>query len=488
VALCRSVHKFKQAAPACELIRAVELAKCSLSDREAYRRHAATCGDGAYVGRYSNQLVSEWCRQTMGSPMSDPCSEASCEFHILQHVGRVVDSKFSGALAFDDLLRFFKGRYSFGSRKFLARGVAARLGKRCFSFAAPRTDNFKVTVYSRNLHVRLLRDYEVFRLLLEVDLEILYLNLHQEALQRYKLELDKFNTGKRATRPKLPSTAAGVRTQMCKEMRSVGRTLMDPKILIFGIGRGDLRNVFIAAYATLTQSYKVSALVKVGCQHDMFLAMQSAIAGIAQLAGALRMLHTIMYDRSVCASRFSLGSQALRMHVMTFAVHYCWRYIPNVVKLLPGLLVHSEQGYVFQNLPIKVGLSRFSEPPPRKKMCYEERQAQFRTVRNVDAPAEIWRRTIEALDELCRWLRLELLEVRGRLVSWDTYPGAKCEVGVGIPRANENQDADSDVGSISSDEDHGLEEEGQVDPLGFTERPTRQRAEGVGQTSSSGEV
>jgi hypothetical protein len=315
--------------------------------------------------------------------------------------------------------------------------------------------------------VRFLRDYEVFRLLLEVDLEILYCNLHQEALQRYKLELAKFNAGKRTSAPSLPTTRVGLTTKVCKELRSVGRTLMDPKILIFGVGRGDLRNLFIAAYATLTQNYKISALVKVGCQHDMFLAMQSAIAGIAQLAGALRMLSTMMFNRRVCPSRWSLGVQSLRMHVMTFAVHYCWRYIPNVVKLLPGLLVHSQQGYSFQNLPIKLGLSRFAEPPPRKRQTLEERQAEFRTAQNLDHPSEIWRRTIEALDELARWLRLELLEVRGRLVTWDIYPGDNREVNVGMPEASDNAEA----------EEAGVEEESEEEAEEIGVEPRKRAAE-----------
>jgi hypothetical protein len=49
-------------------------------------------------------------------------------------------------------------------------------------------------------------------------------------------------------------------------------------------------------------------------------------------------------------------------------------------------------------------------------------------------------------------------------VSWDTYPSANTEVSVGPSKTNDNQDADSDVGSISSDEDHSAEEEGDVDP------------------------
>ena len=71
---------------------------------------AVTCGDGAYVGPYSNQLEHEWSQQVSGQPLADPMAESSCEFHILQHVGRVVDAKFTTGAEFDNLLRWFRDR------------------------------------------------------------------------------------------------------------------------------------------------------------------------------------------------------------------------------------------------------------------------------------------------------------------------------------------------------------------------------------------
>ena len=477
----RPVHKFKQAKPACELIRAVELAKCSITDREAWRRHAVTCGDGAYVGRHSVHLVPEWTRQVLGPDAKmNFCSESSCEFHILQHVGRVVDAKFPLAEEFDDLLRYFKSRYSFGSRKFLARGVAGRLGKRCLSFGAPRTDNFKVTMYSRNLHLRFLRNYDVYRLLLEVDLEIVYANLYQEALHKYKSKLEKFNTGQSecVRPPRMPSATVAVKTKLCKEIRQVGRTLLDPKVLLFGVGRGDLRDLFVSAYATLTHNFKISALVKVQRQNDMISAMQAAIAGIAHLAGALRMLSTLLWNRKVCPARWSLGRAALRMHVLTFAAHYGWRFVPNVVKLLPGLLVHSEQGYVFQGESIKTSSSRFAEPCP-KFHSLEQRREHFRLVRDRDGPAEIWSRSIEALDELVRWLRLELLEVRSRLFLWDV-PSAACG-----GSAEDMSDAAPVVGS-RDDAEHA-NSEGSEDSSSGTSNGSKVSSSGTDDKGRSGD-
>ena len=72
--------------------------------------------------------------------------------------------------------------------------------------------------------------------------------------------------------------------------------------------------------------------------------MDCAAVQIAQLAGALRMLRIIVYDRSVCQFRWKLGRQSLITHIKTFAAHYCWRFLPSVVHILPGLLVGSEVG------------------------------------------------------------------------------------------------------------------------------------------------
>ena len=84
--------------------------------------------------------------------------------------------------------------------------------------------------------------------------------------------------------------------------------------------------------------------LEVPCQRDLLVAMDCAAVQIAQLAGALRMLRIIVYDRSVCQFRWKLGRRSLITHIKTFAAHYCWRFLPSVVHILPGLLVGSEVG------------------------------------------------------------------------------------------------------------------------------------------------
>ena len=92
---------------------------------------------------------------------------------------------------------------------------------------------------------------------------------------------------------------------------------------------------------------------EVPCQRDLLVAMECAAVQIAQVAGMLRMLRIIVYDRSVCRARWSLGRRSLITHIKTFAVHYCWRFLPSVVRILPGLLVGSEA----ERCDLKLGCS-----------------------------------------------------------------------------------------------------------------------------------
>jgi hypothetical protein len=66
----RFVQKFKTAGPAAEMIRHMEKTRVVLSDCDAVVRHAVTCGDGAYVGPYSNNLVPTWAAQATRAGIS----------------------------------------------------------------------------------------------------------------------------------------------------------------------------------------------------------------------------------------------------------------------------------------------------------------------------------------------------------------------------------------------------------------------------------
>jgi hypothetical protein len=307
------VHKFKRAEPTAELIRHTEAERLALSDGQAVWRHAVTCGDGAYVGPYSNQLVETWCGQVLdharlgdapaakhlqkfarGDGGSAIGFESSCEFHIIQLIGRDVDSKFPVAQQFDDLLRFFQHRYSFGAQKLIVRAVARRLGQRLKKLLAPRSDGFKVTGYSRRGAERYVYHFQLLHLALQCELQLTYLNARADAQRRYEEAMSRYRDTPRVGQkaPRVPRPDVGHGLALCKTLRSIGRQMLDVRVLLFGLGRGDLRDRFLAGYSVMTQDFRVSALVKVHWQHELILSMQRGVRGISTLAGALSMLRT----------------------------------------------------------------------------------------------------------------------------------------------------------------------------------------------------
>jgi hypothetical protein len=167
VGVVRFVQKFKAAGPAAEMIRHTEKTRVVLSDTDVALRHAVTCGDGAYVGPHGNNLVRIWAAQVhqAGAVIGTACRsklerfavgqaselawESSCEFHILQIVGREVDKRFPLAMGFDTLLRGLQAQFGFGQSKVYTRAAARKLGVKFRTVLAPRADEFKVSLQAR---------------------------------------------------------------------------------------------------------------------------------------------------------------------------------------------------------------------------------------------------------------------------------------------------------------------------------------------------
>jgi hypothetical protein len=157
-------------------------------------------------------------------------------------------------------------------------------------------------------------------------------------------------------------------------------------------------------------------MVKVAEQHRMLDAMRGTVASLAGLAGMLRMLFVLLYDRKRC-QRWRLGRAAARLHIKVCSAHLGWRCIPTVVRILPDLLLPPQMGmHSVAGIVVRLSSSRFLEPLSGSK---DERRVAARRQRQEDDMAHIWHETIEALDNMARMLRMELLEFGRRMVSWD---------------------------------------------------------------------
>ena len=130
--------------------------------------------------------------------------------------------------------------------KVYLRAAARRLGMKCKAVLAPRADEFKVTLQARHCSRRFIENFAVLHLALEAQLEAHCYNLRQKAQIEFDKQVRLFNSGAsdRRQAPKPPGHQAGQRTAVAKEIRRHGRLMLSPKVVVFGLGRGDLRHVF----------------------------------------------------------------------------------------------------------------------------------------------------------------------------------------------------------------------------------------------------
>ena len=342
--------------------------------------------------------------------------DASCEFHLLQGVGRFADRKFPAVARFEKLLRDLKVEFGDGASRVFLRGAARLAHKRVRALLAPKVDNFKVTLYSRGFHTRFLYNYDVVYKALAAKYSATYQNEQVLAWSKYEAALrewrarDKSHAAQKEPSP--PTRARGLRVKACRELRTLGQSLTDPFLVVFGVGRGDLRDTFLSAYATMTQNFRISGMVKARCRQDLCSAMRAGVHQLGAMVGALRCLHY-----ATKARRWTLGRKGLLLHIKVISAHYGWRYIPNVVKMLPFLLVHQNFDHTIMGMPIKPSTSPFLNPTPKK---LSERAAHRLGLRDGERPGYWWERVLDALDQLVRLLRLELIFFEQRLQSWDS--------------------------------------------------------------------
>ena len=339
--------------------------------------------------------------------------DTSCEFHLLQGVGRFADRKFPAVAQFEKLLRGLKDELGDGASRLYLRGAARLLRKRVRALLAPKVDNFKVTLYSRGFHTRFLYNYDVVYKALAAKLSASYQNEQVLAWSRYEANLQAHKS--RRQEPKPPTRARGLRVKVCRALRTLGQRMTDPFLVVFGVGRGDLRDTFLSAYATMTQNFRLSGLVKARCRQELCSAMRAGTQ-LAEMAGALRCLNYAANHHQPGSTRWKLGLKGIRLHIKVICAHLGWRIIPNVVRILPDILAHGDFDRAIMGMSIKPRSSPFLEPTPKK---IADRAAHRSALRSSETPSWWWRRVLDALDQLVRLLRMEVIFFEQRLQAWD---------------------------------------------------------------------
>ena len=172
-------------------------------------------------------------------------------------------------------------------------------------------------------------------------------------------------------RPSQPSPRVGKGVKVCRELRELGRRLLDPRTLIFGVGRGALRDKCLIGYANLTQNFHISAVVKTRAQLEMCEAMANGVRSICTLCSYLRILGGVVHNRAICPERFRPPSDRdsgtmrrdayLRLILKVMSAHCIWRVMPNVVRLIPDVLAPRNSQRVVLGVPFRLQDSPFME-------------------------------------------------------------------------------------------------------------------------------
>lgn len=440
-------HKWKSGRASAEHILLLEDGM-AVTPREGVFRLAAMSADGAYVGPYSNQVgrhLADALLATCGFTlprhvyqavqMSTLCWESPCEFHQIQNCGRDTDKRFPWASQFDKLLAWLADKLNYGHGRVTFRGVAAHLGLKWRKILAPRNDNFKITSYSLGCARRFVYLYQALHGALAVEHEAICLFARETAGGLYRKKLENWNnqSGEYAQKrpskpPKPPSPDVGRGMKEARNIRAYARDMISPGLLLFGLGRADLRSKFLCAYSLHAQSNQSTALVLVQKQHDMLAAMQAAIYGVAMLAGAVRFLFCLCWGRGR-TQRWTLGRKALRLHIKVMAAHYAWRFIPSVVTALPDLLMPlKEDGSVFRGIGLTAHATSMS-------LRFFEAGAKHQGLEKK------WREIEEALSMLARWLRVEASNFRKQIILWDVENTSVAPVADSAPPEFKETDA-----------------------------------------------
>lgn len=417
VAASKPCHRWKSGAAVAEHIALLE-SGLAVSLSEACARHAGTAADGAFIGPHGNQVVQHYSNlilRDMAGALPEPLASAirdgraaweiACEFHAIQVSGALADARFSQK--FDEMLRWLHQRFAFGSGRVIARGVARILDVKWRVPLAPRADGFKATAYSRLCGQRFHYLLPVMHAALEIELEAVYTIARTAAKEQYEKKLTAASAATRQKRTKEPDyQQVGLRVQQAFAIRQVGRTMLSPYELVFGLGRYELRDRFLGSYSVLTQKFTVSALVKVAEQRRMILSMREAIHAILNVVGDLRVLQAGGWDGTGRARR-RIPFKVLALHVRVVCSRL-WRHAPMLTRALPDMLAPRDT-----QLPniCKVPLVnfRFDDPPLKRKdpRSYEQKRAAYIAEREQRSLLGRWGNVIQALADLARWLRLE---------------------------------------------------------------------------------
>jgi hypothetical protein len=267
-------------------VHALENSYCIHRDDRAVRL-VLSVADQAIQGPGSIHFTAH--ERDVDALHTDSLSEAICKFHIADGVGDYVDRHFQETVLYDRLLRLLRRQFAFGTGKLILRACAEKISNMAQQFdatadrhrvqvaqaeangqlqaaerarrnahraeaeatalrragwtkwrtpLAPKADGTRKVVwqsFSREVFFHL---YGVFYWSIQARM--------QQSLENARCQAEK--------QGRVVTPATGLRTKEMRAWRSLGRAMLDIRILVFNFGRVDFRRRHLRAYVLEIQS------------------------------------------------------------------------------------------------------------------------------------------------------------------------------------------------------------------------------------------
>ena len=438
-------------------------------------RLAVTVVDQAIQGEGSVRFTQK--ESSMDSLPLKPLAEGVCKFHVSDGVGTNVDKLYGETFVFDRLLRLIRRHFAWGTGHLIYRSIAQKFDEfvedfrrqetRCLEAVAraeangqplaaarmrqeaarkgaeaaaitragwnkwrkplaPRADGTRKAVYQNKARATFFDNFGLTYWGLQARM--------QQCLESARVA--RVTTGKEVT------AKTGVNTKEMKAWRSLGRAMLDIRVLIFNLGRVDYRKKHLAAYALECQTSLnlLSGDAAYNCSKDML----AAVGALVEMQGIVRMMGQIctgvVFEQcGSCGVMKELEGGPWRhknqattwwMTLRTLLAHRCWRYFPKLAVKLPEVLLGgSFNGVKLQN-EIFQEPARSPEAEPNKwKRGALRRSARFEHV-------------MHALGRLMHWAMAERRAFMTRTMGVAPPTSKRVQQAVGCEALPHVEDAD----------------------------------------------
>jgi hypothetical protein len=191
----------------------------------------------------------------------------------------------------------------------------------------------------------------------------------------------------------------GTRLQILqRSLRELGRTVLDPQMLLFVCGRYDHRRACLLEYASHAQSSQITGIEKQFLQEatdvnmlEMSVATR-ALLGVARIAEALCLVVPLV---------------SLQAFVTTLAWHVCGRQMPTITPRVLEFMFRS----TFRNMATGTG-RRFTHPFAEPGSSSQKGTKSSALVHRI-------RIVVDCLTRLVAWAKSERACFQHRVMFWD---------------------------------------------------------------------